>query len=261
VRDAAETLLTLATDPPVTVRAAVAMTPVATAAVKSALAGESDARGLLGRLPESIAGPIARTAGTGAIAALLWNRSAATREATLDALIANAAAHREWHEKLRAGSCVPDTSSSHAAAAAQGLAAAGRLDEAALLQAAQRGEARLCSAILALAAGLPASSVDRAVTLRSAKGVVSLVWKAGFTMRAAEPLQELLGRVPPWLVLHGTSDGDFPLTIDEMRWQIEFLTRASGYASPKFGGTWSRRTASQPDGSSRAVWIIRVTIP
>jgi hypothetical protein len=65
------------------------------------------------------------------------------------------------------------------------------------------------------------------VTLRSAKGVVSLVWRAGFSMRAAEPLQALLGRVPPWSVLHATPDGGFPLTTNEMRWQIEFLTRES----------------------------------
>lgn len=73
----------------------------------------------------------------------------------------------------------------------------GRLTEDMLIGAAQRGEARLATALLAMAADTGASVVDRAATLRSAKGLVSLVCKAGFTMRAAVPLQGLLARLGP----------------------------------------------------------------
>jgi uncharacterized protein (DUF2336 family) len=103
------------------------------------------------------------------------------------------------------------------------LQAEGRLDEAALLGAIQRGEARMATAILALAADFPASVVDRAATLRSAKGLISLVWKAGFTMQVAVPLQTLLARLNPSAILRPAPGGGFPLAVDEMRWQIEFL--------------------------------------
>jgi hypothetical protein len=112
-----------------------------------------------------------------------------------------------------------------ALAEAQHMLAEDRLDEEALIQAAQRGEARLATAMLAVAAEMPVSVVDRAATLRSAKGLVSLVWKSGFTMRAALPLQTLLARLAPGATLRGTATGGFPLAVDEMRWQIDFLSR------------------------------------
>lgn len=103
------------------------------------------------------------------------------------------------------------------------LQAKHKLDEAALLAAVQRGEPRMATAILALAAEVPASVVDRAATLRSAKGLLSLVWKAGFSMQVAVPLQTLLARLNPSAVLRPTRGGGFPLAVDEMRWQIDFL--------------------------------------
>lgn len=106
---------------------------------------------------------------------------------------------------------------------ARRLHAEGKLDEAALLGAIQRGEARMATAILALAADFPASVVDRAATLRSAKGLISLVWKAGFSMQVAVPLQTLLARLNPSAILRPAPGGGFPLAIDEMRWQIDFL--------------------------------------
>jgi hypothetical protein len=94
-----------------------------------------------------------------------------------------------------------------------------------LLEAARQGEARYAAALLAVAAGLPVSVVDRAASLRSAKGMVSLVWKAGFTMRAAVALQVLLARLAPDDVLHPGPADNFPLAIEEMRWQVDFLAR------------------------------------
>ncbi len=108
---------------------------------------------------------------------------------------------------------------------ARHLLALDGLDEAALLGAAERGEVRMATALLAVAADVPASVVERAATLRSAKGLVSLVWKAGFPMRVAVPLQVLLARLAPGALLRpGKSDG-FPLAVEEMRWQIDFLTK------------------------------------
>ncbi len=94
-----------------------------------------------------------------------------------------------------------------------------------MLGAARRGEPRYAAALLAVAAGLPVSVVDRASSLRSAKGLVSLVWQAGFTMHAAVAMQTLLARLAPDRVLIAGPAGAFPLAVEEMRWQLEFLGR------------------------------------
>jgi uncharacterized protein (DUF2336 family) len=225
-------------------------------------------------LHERVADAIATGNDPAAIAAQLRNRSAAIREATLDALAARAAPHPDWHEPLvhrptlsaRAARALSeivttqllqdlasradldeeltrtlhrrlaerlapppappasaDRSAEDALSLAHAMLSDNRLDEAAIMAAAERGEVRLCTAMLALAARVPVPVVERAATLRSAKGLVSLVARAGFSMRCAVALQALLGRLPPALVLQPTPDGGFPLGLEEMRWQVDFL--------------------------------------
>ena len=231
-------------------------------------------------LNEDVAEAIVNSANVAAITALLSNKSAAIREATLDALIDRASAHAEWHEPLvhrpvlparaaralaefvasdllraltermdldpkvtreislrleqslstRAGHplTAPDMTGAQALAAARALVEENRLTEDALLGATQRGENRFAAALLAVAAEVPLSVVDRAGSLRSAKGLVSLVWKAGFSMRVAGAVQALLARLPPPAVLPAGPGGSFPLAVEEMRWQVDFLSRAGG---------------------------------
>ncbi len=229
-------------------------------------------------LSEPVSDAIAATAHSAAIHALLANRSAAIREATLDSLVAQSVHHCEWHEPLvqrpalppKAARALADVVATHylerlaaradlaseltdelqeklarrlksdggqddlperltkeeAMAKAQAMQQSGKLTEETLLRAAQRGEARLASALLALAADMPFSAAERAASLRSAKGLISLCWKAGFSMRVAGPLQSLLCRIPPGEVLGAGTGGNFPLAPSEMRWQLEFLGRS-----------------------------------
>jgi uncharacterized protein (DUF2336 family) len=209
---------------------------------------------------------IAATADSAAICALLCNQTAQIREATLDALVARAREHLEWHEPLvhrpmlapRAARALADIVSinllevlgqradlpsavaeelhrrlaarldaaepapihreatvDEALAEAHALARAGRLDEDAALGTARRGDARFATALLAVAAGTPVSVVDRAASLRSAKGLVSV----------AAALQTLLGRLGPEAILPAGPGDSFPLAIEEMRWQLDFLGR------------------------------------
>ncbi len=102
---------------------------------------------------------------------------------------------------------------------------AGGLSEPALLGALHAGELRHAAAMLAVAAGVGLDAVDRAIRLRSAKAFVSLVWKAGFGMRIAAPLQAAIGQIGPADILPATASGNFPLSPEEMRWQLEFLSR------------------------------------
>jgi hypothetical protein len=119
-----------------------------------------------------------------------------------------------------------DTTVEQAVVEANALARAGRLNEESVLEAARRGEARRAAALLSAACNVPLSMVEHAVSLRSAKGMISLVWKAGFTMRTAVALQTLLARLPPCMLLTAGPAGGFPLSIEEMRWQLEFLGRS-----------------------------------
>src|SRR5581483_1935732 len=96
---------------------------------------------------------------------------------------------RRLGERLRAEKPGAAADGKAAMEVAKGLADAGALDEVALIEAIERGEARIAGAMLAVAAAVPIAVVDRAARLRSAKGLVSLIWKAGFTMRCAAPLQ------------------------------------------------------------------------
>ncbi len=132
----------------------------------------------------------------------------------------------EARRRLSEAAVVRDPDIEQAMLNAMLLSTTGALDESVLLDAVQRGEARMATALLAVAARVPAAAVDRAATLRSAKGLVSLLWQAGFTMRSAGPLQVLLARLAPGSILRATGGDGFPLGTEEMRWQIEFLSHA-----------------------------------
>ena len=99
-----------------------------------------------------------------------------------------------------------------------------RLDESLLLACVRSGDIVRCIAILAVAAEVPAALIERSRRLRHAKGLVSLVWKAGFSMQVAGLLQTLLCDLPPASLLSPKAGGGFPLTAEEMHWQIDFLS-------------------------------------
>ncbi len=102
----------------------------------------------------------------------------------------------------------------------------GKLHEEAFLLAAQAGEERRATAMLAVASGTSFATVQRAATLRSPKALVSLVARSGFSMRAGRVAQQLLGRLRSSELLLSPLDDDlFPLSPAEMDWQIELLAQ------------------------------------
>ncbi len=99
----------------------------------------------------------------------------------------------------------------------------GELTEAAVLAALRAGDVRRGSTMLAIAAAVPLAVMDRAAALRSAKALVSLVWKAGFSMRAAGPVQAVIGQLGPEATMLPSPSGGYPLTPEELGWQLDFL--------------------------------------
>jgi uncharacterized protein (DUF2336 family) len=100
--------------------------------------------------------------------------------------------------------------------------------EADVLAAARDGDERKAARALALAAGVPISTIRRAASLRSAKALVSLVWKAGWSMKAGHAMQVLLARLAPGTVLKPGPGNSFPLSVEEMSWQLDFLNGKEG---------------------------------
>ena len=111
----------------------------------------------------------------------------------------------------------------------------GRLNEEALATSARLAQRRLMAALLGVAADMPARAVQRAMMLRSAKAVISLLWQAGFSTRQCRAVQVLLCQIPPTAALVGRSAEQFPLEPDEMRWQLEFLINADDSGQPAAG--------------------------
>ena len=127
-------------------------------------------------------------------------------------------------QRLTLGPAQVDGSGAESLAEARRLSRAGLLTEQTLLSAVRRGDAAMAAALLAVASEVPIKVVERAGTLRNAKGLVSLVWQAGFSMRAGVAVQGLLGLVPPAETLAANAGGGFPLSVEELRWQISFLS-------------------------------------
>ena len=102
----------------------------------------------------------------------------------------------------------------------------GQLKDATFIDVARRGDAGLLGAMLALKASVAAEVVERAIALRSPKGLIALAWRAGLSMQVAQALQIVLGRLPPEQIIAARLGGVFPMSQQEMRWQLEFMFRS-----------------------------------
>jgi uncharacterized protein (DUF2336 family) len=113
-------------------------------------------------------------------------------------------------------------STESAADQARRLAAAGALDEPAILRALDKGRREFVVAAIAHKSGIHQAIVEKVFSLSTAKGIVALVWKAGLSPHLAEQLQTRLGRIAPADRLKAKA-GAFPLSQSEMEWQLEFF--------------------------------------
>lgn len=75
---------------------------------------------------------------------------------------------------------------------------------------------------LAIKSGLAPAVVERIAAARSAKAVTALAWKSGFSMRFAIKLQARFGNVPSSEILQAKDGFDFPMSEEDMTWQLGF---------------------------------------
>jgi uncharacterized protein (DUF2336 family) len=98
----------------------------------------------------------------------------------------------------------------------------GKLDDARISVELTSGNRAFVTHALAIKSGLTSSVIGRIGAARSAKGVTSLAWKAGFSMRFAIKLQARFGNVPPGEILQARDGFDFPMSEEDMNWQLDF---------------------------------------
>jgi len=103
------------------------------------------------------------------------------------------------------------------------LKKAGKLDSEAVSDAVLAGRRDLVRHALALMAEVKVDFVDRVLQGHSAKGITALAWKAGCTMRVALQLQTNMGGIPPKKALSPRNGTEFPLSPEEMEWQLDFF--------------------------------------
>lgn len=85
-------------------------------------------------------------------------------------------------------------------------------------------DVKFARAALSVLAGIPPEAVTKVLNTHSAKGVVALTWKAGLPADLAVKIQVKLGHVPPSQTLNPRNGNQYPLSEDDMNWQLEFFT-------------------------------------
>jgi hypothetical protein len=117
---------------------------------------------------------------------------------------------------------------------AKRMFADGRLSEPLILDALTAGDQEVVVCALALRAEVSVERVQKIIATQSAKGMVALSWQAGFDMPAAMVLQTKLAKVPPPdLVRSRAGSQGFPMTPEEMSWQLEFFASMVGDVKPE----------------------------
>lgn len=87
---------------------------------------------------------------------------------------------------------------------------------------AMRDKEFVVAAIARLAKASP-ETVEGVFKMRKARPVVALCWKSRLSMRLALRLQQEMALVPPRDLMYPREGTDYPMTEEELRWQLEFL--------------------------------------
>ncbi|BAI71150.1 hypothetical protein AZL_005120 [Azospirillum sp. B510] len=85
------------------------------------------------------------------------------------------------------------------------------------------GDRGFVMAALAELSGIPLPVVDRIVATHAPRAVTALVWRTGLSMRFARQVQLRLAQIPPKTALNARDGTHYPMTDEEMRWQLEFF--------------------------------------
>lgn len=103
------------------------------------------------------------------------------------------------------------------------LKKSGELSASTVLDALSAGDLNFVVAALSVLADMPANVAEKIVAMQSAKGIVALAWRAGIPAHSMPQLQSQLGRVHPERIIRAKDPSEYPMTGEEMRWQLDFF--------------------------------------
>ena len=99
----------------------------------------------------------------------------------------------------------------------------GTLDESAIEDALSWKQLDFVRAALALRSAIPPLLVDKLAQSRSGRAITALAWRADLPMRTAFTLQKDWAMIQPSQFVYPREGAGYPLTADEMTWQLEFF--------------------------------------
>ncbi|RTR19564.1 DUF2336 domain-containing protein [Azospirillum griseum] len=99
----------------------------------------------------------------------------------------------------------------------------GKLTESVLEGSMVEGDRAFVLAGLSELSQIPVAIVDRIIGTHAPRAVTALCWRAGLTMRFARQAQLRLAQIPPKTALNARDGTHYPMSDDEMRWQLEFF--------------------------------------
>ncbi|NQU61677.1 MAG: DUF2336 domain-containing protein [Rhodospirillales bacterium] len=99
-----------------------------------------------------------------------------------------------------------------------------KLDGKVVGKALNAGDHSFVLAALAVRTGLNPQIVKRVFQEKSARGIMAMAWKASMPAKMAVQMQQRMGRLAPSEVVMPENDDDYPLSEDDMNWQVEFFT-------------------------------------
>lgn len=109
-------------------------------------------------------------------------------------------------------------------ARAREMFTSGQLDDEAICGAVDIGQIDFVVHALSLRTQVSLESVRKLLNSGSAKAITALSWKAGLSMRTAMRLQSKAGKVPPNKMLYARNGTDFPMSEEDMNWQLDAFT-------------------------------------
>lgn len=111
----------------------------------------------------------------------------------------------------------------NAAERLKSLIDAGALTEATISDALAMRDLDFVAGAVAHMAGTSEAAVRRIFGMKAARPIVALAWKASLSMRMALQLQQEAGQVEPKDLIYPRGGTDYPLSQEEIDWQLEFL--------------------------------------
>ena len=109
-------------------------------------------------------------------------------------------------------------------ARARELFKSGQLDDDTISGAIDVGQIDFVVHALSLRGQMSLESVRKLLNSGSAKAITALNWKAGLSMRTAMRLQSKAGKVPPSKMLYARNGTDYPMSEEDMKWQLDAFT-------------------------------------